>query len=363
MFNGASSSAPRWSVVGLIGWMTPCSRLSSSRPPPEATADAMERTTRPVIAVGSTTRASSAWPRLLPAPVMKAGPAAAPAVSAAKMAATRAKTRGRRTVLVRKETSRPTSPAARRTSVQETAVDTSPLLAGHLARCGCGDLGPAAQDEDGGAGLDRELPEVRGDQHAGATGAGVVDHVEGGLDPDRVDAVERLVEEQDLGLVQRREADGEPTAHAVGEAGRHPVRDAAELEALEQVARPVLPVLQPPEPRGELEVLPRGGSRDQTADVRAVAHGPLHRERVGADVVTGHDRAARAGRYDAREHPHRRRLPGPVAAQQRGRVTGVRRQVDARDGLHLAEAHVQAHDVDDGSAAGHASILPPHART
>jgi len=30
--------APRWSVVGLTGKATPCSRGSSSRPPPEETA-------------------------------------------------------------------------------------------------------------------------------------------------------------------------------------------------------------------------------------------------------------------------------------------------------------------------------------
>ncbi len=34
MFSGASSNAPRWSVVGLTGNPTPSSRGSSSRPPP-----------------------------------------------------------------------------------------------------------------------------------------------------------------------------------------------------------------------------------------------------------------------------------------------------------------------------------------
>ena len=44
-------------------------------------------------------------------------------------------------------------------------------------------------------------------QDAGAAGPGVVDHVEGGLDADRVDAVEGLVEQQDVGLVEGREDD------------------------------------------------------------------------------------------------------------------------------------------------------------
>ena len=60
MLSGASRKAPRWSVVGLTGYATACSRLSSSRPPPEATADATARTSSPAIAAGSRTTASRA---------------------------------------------------------------------------------------------------------------------------------------------------------------------------------------------------------------------------------------------------------------------------------------------------------------
>ena len=70
------------------------------------------------------------------------------------------------------------------------------------------------------AGLDGELAQVGGDQDAGAAGPGVGDHVEGRLDADRVDAVEGLVEQQHVGLVQRGEHHREPPAHPVGEAGR-----------------------------------------------------------------------------------------------------------------------------------------------
>ena len=41
-------------------------------------------------------------------------------------------------------------------------------------------------------------------------------------------------------------------------------------------------------------------------------------------------------------------LPAPLRPEQRGRPAGVRREVDAGDGLDLAEAHVQAAHVDDG---------------
>ena len=82
-----------------------------------------------------------------------------------------------------------------------------------------------------------------GEQDRGAARTRVGDHLERRLDADRVDAVEGLVEQQHLGLVHRSQDDGEPSAHAVGEAAGDPVHHVAELEALEQVAGAVLPVV------------------------------------------------------------------------------------------------------------------------
>ena len=59
--------------------------------------------------------------------------------------------------------------------------------------------------------------------------------------PERVDAVERLVEQQDVGVVEGGEHDRHPPAHAVGEAGGDPVGGAAEVEAVEQVLGPLAP--------------------------------------------------------------------------------------------------------------------------
>ena len=81
-----------------------------------------------------------------------------------------------------------------------------------------------------------------GEQDAGAAGARVGDDLEGGLDAERVDAVEGLVEQQHGRLVQRREYDAEATAHSVAEPADHAVRDVAELEALQQVAAALLPL-------------------------------------------------------------------------------------------------------------------------
>ena len=168
-------------------------------------------------------------------------------------------------------------------------------------------------------------------------------------------------------LVQRREHHREAAAHAVREAGGDPVGDVAELEPLEEVAGSRLPAVEPTQPRGQLEVLPRRRARDQPADVGAVADDALDVEGVAADVVPRHPGLTLGGRHHAREDPHRGGLAGAVAAEQRGGLAGEALEVDTGDGLHLAEAHMEAGHVDDRVAVGatvrggHPRILPESA--
>src|SRR5680860_660113 len=58
MLSGAISSAPRWSVVGLTGNATACSRGRSSRPPPDATAELIAITSTPAYRLGSNSKTS-----------------------------------------------------------------------------------------------------------------------------------------------------------------------------------------------------------------------------------------------------------------------------------------------------------------
>ncbi len=123
------------------------------------------------------------------------------------------------------------------------------------------------------------------DQHGCAAAARVGDHVHGGLDAQRVDTVERLVEQQHLGFVEGREHDRHPSPHAMAEAGSDAVACGAEVERFEQVAGRVLPPgRQLAQPGGELEVFPGGGAWDEAADVGAVAACRLA-QGVSADVV------------------------------------------------------------------------------
>ena len=98
---------------------------------------------------------------------------------------------------------------------------------------------------------------------------------------------------------------------------------------------------QPAQPGGELEVLPGRRPRHQPADVGAVAGQPLDRERLGADVVAGDGDQAAGRRDHPGEHPHRRGLAGAVAAEQRGGRPGATVKLDAADRIDLAEAHMQ----------------------
>ena len=97
-------------------------------------------------------------------------------------------------------------------------------------------------------------------------------------------------------------------------------------------------------------MLPGRGPRHQAADVGAVATDPLDLEGVRADVQAVDGHGAADGGTEAGEYAHGRGLARAVAPQQGGGLPGVRLHVDAAYGLHLAEADVEAADVDHGLA-------------
>src|SRR4029079_2478359 len=213
MLSGASSSAPKWSVIDDTGQATACSRGTISRPPPDAAAETTASTRKPreIDGIIATSRPTSSpvW-----APGDTAGTTAAATVS---RSTARPATRIRRRPLASRAAERNLSSAPRssrasrmpfrgdppkRASVEESAVDIRPLLAGELTGVQPGDRGPAAQHQGRRAGLDRQLTQVGRDEDRCAARAGLADHVEGGAHAERVDTVERLVEQQDLRLVE-----------------------------------------------------------------------------------------------------------------------------------------------------------------
>ncbi len=176
----------------------------------------------------------------------------------------------------------------------------------------------------------------------------------------RVEAGRRLVEEQQLGLVDERAGDRQ--------AALHPARHVLDL-----VARPLREL-------GEVEQLvgAAGAFRAAEAEVPAVDHEVLaDRELVVERVLLGHDAEARpdlrtvpfgvqaqdgqravADRRDARDHPHRGGLAGAVGAQEAERFAGRDVEVDGVHGGELAEPLGQSAGMDErggrrGAGGGH----------
>ena len=100
-FSGANSRAPRWSVVGLTGKVTPWSRESSSRPPPDDTPDTTVRTKNAANIVGISSSTSRARPSSW-APGNSAGSVQTASVMLPMIANAVGSARRRRTVAVRK---------------------------------------------------------------------------------------------------------------------------------------------------------------------------------------------------------------------------------------------------------------------
>ena len=190
-----------------------------------------------------------------------------------------------------------------------------------------------------------------GHDDGGAAQPALADHLEGGLDAERVDTVERLVEQQDRRIVERGEHDRHPAAHAVREPGRDPVGGAREVEAFEQVLGALLPpVGQAAQPRSELEVLPGRRPRDQPADVGAVADLRPRVLGVRDGVDPGHpDDSRRSGA--ARPARTRRVVdfPAPLRPTRATASRGRDGQVEGLDRRDVAEGHGQPGDLDGGT--------------
>ena len=198
-----------------------------------------------------------------------------------------------------------------------------------------------------------------GDQDAGAAGPGVRDHVHGGLDADRVDAVEGLVEQQHLGLVQGGEHHREPAAHAVREAGGDPVRDVAELEPLQQVAGPVLPASGSRRSRAESCRCSQGVARGhQPAHVGAVAGGLLDRQRLARTSCPATVTVPAVGGTTPASTRIVVDFPAPLRPSSAVACPAYATRSMPRHRLHLAEAHVQVADLDDRRGLAHPPILP-----
>ena len=136
-----------------------------------------------------------------------------------------------------------------------------------------------------------------------------------------VEAVDRLVEEQHRRVAEQRGGEPEPLAHAEREAADPPLRDAAPgRRASSTSVHPAARAARcwPPASAGGRRRAGRGGrplasssAPTRAADGRARAYG-----RPSTSALAG------VGRVEPEDHPHRRRLAGPVRADEPGHGPG-----------------------------------------
>ena len=111
----------------------------------------------------------------------------------------------------------------------------------------------------------------------------------------RVEAGGRLVEEQDLGLVDERRGEVEPALHAAGVALDHPVGGVLELDQLQQLARArsaAPSALEPEQPPVQDQQLAAGLARVEAGLLQRDADPAADLVRVAGDVDAGHLGAA-----------------------------------------------------------------------
>ena len=154
----------------------------------------------------------------------------------------------------------------------------------------------------------------------------------------RVDAGRRLVEEEHLRLVDERAGDHQPLREAAGELEDHRAGAVGERELLEQLVRPRagLRARHAEEAAVVVEVLPDGERAVERVRLRDDADLALDGGRVAPDVEAGDERPALRRDDRRRQHPDRRRLAGPVRAEQAEELAAADLEVEPVDGNEVA---------------------------
>ena len=202
---------------------------------------------------------------------------------------------------------------------------------------------PPTADHDELVGDDLDLAEQVGrEEHRAALVGEMAQQAAHPVDALGVEAVGRLVEDEDLGVAHERTGQPEPLTHAervVAHAAAGLV--VGEADEAEHLLDPALghPHLQ----RGETEHLAAGPARVLGRGVEHDADVPTGVGQVAVGPTEDRRRPARR-RRQAGHHPHRGRLAGPVGAEEAGDAARSGRE---RDVVHGGEAAVRLGEVLD----------------
>ena len=166
----------------------------------------------------------------------------------------------------------------------------------------------------------------------------------------RVEAGGRLVEQQQVGVVDQAAGDREAALHAAGQVLDLRLRLLGDLRELQQLLRALAAggTVDAEVAAVDVEVVEHVELVVERVLLRAHAEPATDRRAVGGGVHAEDPQLAGAHRAHRRDHPHRARLAGTVGAEEAERLATAHLHVDALDGLEVAERLAQSPCRDHG---------------
>ena len=206
-----------------------------------------------------------------------------------------------------------------------------------------GDEASAVQDDHAVHGLGDLGQDVAGDEHGAPFVGQAAKQIAQPADALGVEAVGRLVEDQDLGIAQQRGGEPEALAHPEGELAHPPAGGAGEIDEVEDFVDPIgghLPGqrLDPQVVAGRAARVGAGGFQHRADPVERVGQLPV---RATAD------RGGAFGRlHQTQEHSQRGGLARPVGAEETDHRAGVDLEAEMVDGGQCSETFGEVVDFD-----------------
>jgi len=164
-----------------------------------------------------------------------------------------------------------------------------------------------------------DLKDMRGHDHGDALAHLVEQHV---LDLPRRSGIEsgqRLIQNDEPGIVDQRACQGHLLEHALGKAAAEIVGVRAQSQPVDQLVRAPFGqrAFDLPEPGDEFEVFERGQAIVDHRLIGDPCGDALGRDRIAPRVDAEDENLAGIGLHESRHHAQDRGLAGPVRAEQR----------------------------------------------
>ncbi len=164
------------------------------------------------------------------------------------------------------------------------------------------------------------------------------------LDRRRVEVGVRLVQQQQLRIVEHGARDRHALDHAARERSQRLVGTRVHRHRLEQLVHAL--VLDAVQTRVEAQVLARGQLAVEQRLMAEQADARAHRPRLARQARAEHAHAAGVRTQQAREHAQQRRLAGAVGAEHDERLAFRERQRDVGESLAFAVVPSKSLDLE-----------------